>query len=253
MPESIRNQLGFTLVELMTSMLLGLVILGGVITVFTNTVATNNSTLQTTRLNQELRSIMEMISSDLRRAGYFHNAHCTTAARNLSAVAAADSASCSDGIGTEGAGQSNPFSPIEIATHLEDRDCILFRYDYENSAGTAAMPDGILQMSEHYGYKRDTDNKGIGFISRRFAGAACEAGGWRRLSNPAMSDITTVIFDSTGSYTLTTADGLISVRSITITISGQLVSDSAISSTLRSTISISNDRYCPGAACLVGI
>ncbi|VAW85225.1 hypothetical protein MNBD_GAMMA18-915 [hydrothermal vent metagenome] len=253
MPKFIKNQRGFTLVELMISMLLGLIVIGGVITVFTNTVAANSSTIQTTRLNQEMRSIMEMIGSDLRRAGYFRDAHCTTAARNLSAVATADNASCSDGVGTEGAGQGNPFSTIEIGTNLEDGDCILFRYDYEDSAGTAATPDGILQISERYGYKRDTDSKGIGFISRRFAGAACETGGWRRLSNPAMSNITDVIFDSAGSYTITTADGLLSIRSITITISGQLASDPAVSSTLRSTVSVSNDRYCPGANCLVGI
>ncbi len=237
----------------MISMLLGLIVIGGVITVFTNTVATNSSTMQTTRLSQEMRSIMEMISSDLRRAGYFRDAHCTTAARNLSAVATADNASCSDSAGAEGAGQNNPFATIEIDTNLEDGDCILFSYDYENSAGTAATPDGIQQISEHYGYKRDINNKGIGFVSRRFAGAACEAGGWRRLSNPAMSNITDVTFDSAGSDTVTTANGLLSIRKITFTISGQLVNDSAVSSTLQSTVSVSNDRYCPGAACLVGI
>lgn len=253
MPEFIKSQLGFTLVELMISMLLGLIVIGGVISVFTNTVATNSSTMQTTRLNQEMRSIMEMISSDLRRAGYFRDAHCTTAARNLSAVATADNASCSDGISAEGAGQSNPFSPIEIGSNLEDGDCILFSYDYENSASTAATPDGILQISEHYGYKHDINNKGIGLISRRFAGAACEASGWRRLSNPAMSNITDVTFDSADSYTITTADGLLSIRSITITISGQLANHPKISSTLRSTVSVANDRYCPGATCLVGI
>ncbi len=253
MPEFIKNQLGFTLVELMISMLLGLIIIGGVITVFTNTVATNNSTMQTTRLNQEMRSIMEMISSDLRRAGYFRDAHCTTAARNLSAVATADNTSCSDGVNAEGAGQNNPFSPIEIGNNLADGDCILFSYDYENNAGTAATPDGILQISERYGYKHDINHKGIGLISRRFAGATCDAGGWRRLSNPAMSNITDVTFDSAGSYTITTADGLLSIRSITITISGQLTNHPKISSTLRSTISVANDRYCSGAACLVGI
>ena len=68
-----------------------------------------------------------------------------------------------------------------------------------------------------------------------------------------MSNITDVTFDSAGSYTITTADGLLSIRSITITISGQLTNHPKISSTLRSTISVANDRYCSGAACLVGI
>ncbi len=246
MPATLKSQRGVSLVELMISMLLGLTVISTLITLFANSVATNRSTLQTTRLHQEMRSIMELISSDLRRAGYFRDAHCTLAARNLSEIAAEDSR-CA-----EGANQENPFALIEIGRHLEPSDCILFSYDYENGA-TPATPDGVLQRSEHYGYRYDINLNGSGFVARRFAGAGCAAGGWRRLSNPLMSNITQLSFDASDSRTVATANGVLSIRIITITLSGQLVDDPSVSTTLKNTTHITNHRHCPGAACLVGI
>ncbi len=240
---TLKNQRGVTLVELMIAMLLGLTVISTIITLFVNSVATNRSALQTTRLHQEMRSIMELISSDLRRAGYFRDAHCTLAARNLSATAAV-SAGCTH--------QINPFSPIEIGRNLQANDCVLFSYDYENGANPAT-PDGIVQTSENYGYKRHISDDGIGFIARRFSGAGCAAGGWRRLSNPLMSNITQLSFDATSSRTVATANGVLSIRVITITLSGQLANDPTVSSTLQNTTHIANHRYCPGVACEVGI
>ncbi len=243
---TLKNQRGVTLVELMISMLLGLTVISTLITLFANSIATNRTALQTTRLHQEMRSIMELISSDLRRAGYFRDAHCTLAARNLSAVAAED-ARCA-----KGANQVNPFAIIEIGHHLEPSDCILFSYDYQNGAN-AATPDGVLQISEHYGYRYDINRDDSGFVARRFAGAGCTAGGWRRLSNPLMSNITQLSFDASNSRTVATANGVLSIRTITITLSGQLVSDPSVSTTLQNTTHITNHRHCPGAACQVGI
>tara|TARA_R110002095_G_scaffold45864_8_gene41105 strand:- start:3695 stop:4435 length:741 start_codon:yes stop_codon:yes gene_type:complete len=69
---------GFTLIELLIASVLGIVVIGSVITVFATTVRYNSDNLQMIRLNQELRGVMSLISRDLKRAGYFNSAAVTT-------------------------------------------------------------------------------------------------------------------------------------------------------------------------------
>jgi prepilin-type N-terminal cleavage/methylation domain-containing protein len=62
-------QKGFSLIELMISLTLGLIVMGGALSIVTSILATNTSTLKMTRLDQELRAVMMMLTRDLRRAG----------------------------------------------------------------------------------------------------------------------------------------------------------------------------------------
>lgn len=69
-----RSQVGLTLIELMISIALGLFVVGGVVYVTASTMRTNTQTLRSTHLNQELRAAMQMMTRDLRRAGYRYGA-----------------------------------------------------------------------------------------------------------------------------------------------------------------------------------
>lgn len=60
---------GFSLVELMVSLALGMVVIGAVITLIVALMRANNQTIQATRLTQELRATAAVIASDLKRAG----------------------------------------------------------------------------------------------------------------------------------------------------------------------------------------
>lgn len=59
---------GFSLVELMVAMVLGLIVTGAVLALVVAIIHSNRQTLQATRLNQELRAILAVIANDLRRA-----------------------------------------------------------------------------------------------------------------------------------------------------------------------------------------
>lgn len=74
MPLGQRTNAGFSLVELLVSLATGLFLLAGVMGIFSTTLSSQGTSLKTTRLNQELRSAMDLISGDLRRAGYWHMA-----------------------------------------------------------------------------------------------------------------------------------------------------------------------------------
>ena len=62
------RQRGFSLVELMVAMLMGLIVSGAVLALVVAIIHSNRQTLQTTRLNQELRATLAVIANDLRRA-----------------------------------------------------------------------------------------------------------------------------------------------------------------------------------------
>ena len=63
--------LGVSLVELMIGVAIGLILISGTIAIFGATVNSQSSALKAIRLEQELRAVMDLISRDLRRAGYW--------------------------------------------------------------------------------------------------------------------------------------------------------------------------------------
>jgi type II secretory pathway component PulJ len=63
-----RQVRGFSLVELMVALVAGLVVVGAVLALVASIMQSNRETLQSTRLNQELRATLAVIANDLRRA-----------------------------------------------------------------------------------------------------------------------------------------------------------------------------------------
>ena len=68
------RQSGVTLIELMIGLLIGLFITGGVLSVYIAISQSSSETLKQARLNQEMSAIMNVITNDLRRAGYWEDA-----------------------------------------------------------------------------------------------------------------------------------------------------------------------------------
>lgn len=67
-PPASSRQAGFNLVELMVALAVGLVVSFAVISFIAAMMNANSETIQSTRLNQELRAISEIVSRELRRA-----------------------------------------------------------------------------------------------------------------------------------------------------------------------------------------
>jgi len=62
------RQRGFSLVELMVALVAGLIVSAAVLAMVIAIIQSNRHTLQSTRLNQELRATLAVIANDLRRA-----------------------------------------------------------------------------------------------------------------------------------------------------------------------------------------
>lgn len=63
-----RSARGFSLIELMVALVIGLIVIGAVLALIMSIIRSNNETIQSTRLTQELRATMGVIATDLRRA-----------------------------------------------------------------------------------------------------------------------------------------------------------------------------------------
>jgi type IV pilus assembly protein PilW len=62
------NTRGFSLIELMVALVVGLIVVGAVLALIVAIMKSNRETLQATRLNQELRATMAVMATDIRRA-----------------------------------------------------------------------------------------------------------------------------------------------------------------------------------------
>jgi type IV pilus assembly protein PilW len=74
-----RKQLGLSLIEMMVSLTLGLIVLSGVLVVFVNSSAARNEVERTTRQIENGRYASELLSDDLRMAGFYAQLDPSTA------------------------------------------------------------------------------------------------------------------------------------------------------------------------------
>lgn len=212
------TQCGFTLVELLITMLIGLFILSAVTTMLVSSNQTSVDTLRMIRMQQELRAVMNLMTSDLRRAGFNGG-----------------SASL---IGT---GSASPFSISEPTTASPTGTCILYSYDQSgNSAASPTNYDGTVNGTENYGFRLDS---GDGAVERRQAGAGCSAGGWQNLTDENVVKVTGLQFTRSDSVVCNgTTQGAIVVW-LSITLTGELVNDATVSRTLTERVRTRSEQY----------
>ena len=70
MLKNINKELGFTLVELLVSLLLGSILLTMMIGLYVNSISASAKALKFSRLRTDMQSIVALMENDIRRAGY---------------------------------------------------------------------------------------------------------------------------------------------------------------------------------------
>lgn len=106
---------GFTLVEMMVALALGLLVVAAVLAFIFSLIRANSETVLSTRLNQELRGTMALIAADLRRA------------RGLTDPIAAVN---------QGGTVTNPYSTVTISA---GKNCVLYSYAGEGGVDYRAV------------------------------------------------------------------------------------------------------------------
>jgi type IV pilus assembly protein PilW len=178
-----KKQQGLTLIELMISLVLGLFLIAAVLSVFINTVRSSTDTIKAARLNHDLDMAMNLMISDIRRAGYSGGATFTYNAF------------------------ANPFSTATTTVQINnsigtDNDCILYSYDADDgdSADGVIDPNGALDVDEYFGFRRkvvaNAKGNNVGVIQMRLGNADCVAAGaqWQAITDENTLDVTAIKF-----------------------------------------------------------
>ena len=120
---AIRNQRGFSLIELMVGMAIGLILMAAVVALTVSMLRTNAETVTLSKLTQEGRSISDLVTREVRRARYSGNARAFVGA---------------------GGAVTNAFGVVQINTTdlptAVSGNCIRFSYDADD--------DGTLETNE---------------------------------------------------------------------------------------------------------
>jgi len=224
-----KKQTGFTLIELMIALVLGLIVLSATIGIYITTARGSTDTLNSARLNHDLESIMLLMVNDIRRAGYWGGAK----------------------VGVDSS--TNPFTIGAANIQTPATGCILYSYD--------ASSDGTPNNREYYGFRLKD-----GAISMRSSDTAetttdCTGTGWSAFTvndvnvteltftrvYKCLNVSTALSYDSTCAE-VATAGNLVAgqkateSRQLNIVLKGQLANDTNVKKTLTGTVKVRNDR-----------
>lgn len=210
------RQRGFSLVELMVGLVAGMIVVGAVSSFTVATLRASSQNIQSSRLTQDLRTTMALVTRELRRSGYDGNA-----VQNLGS----------------GSSLSN-FTALE-APPFGPAGCISYQYTRDVGAApfrAIRMNGGALEMG--------TSNATI---------SNCNAGNWSVISDPDVVTITgfapaetreafaSIVQSRVVGTDTEVMAGCGVVRNVSIDITGTLVADASVSRTVREEVRVRAD------------
>lgn len=212
---------GVTLVEMLVALVVGSIVLASLMSFYVFIVQHSKRSLEITRLDQELYLAMDVMSHDVRRAGYWAHAQ--------------------NDIGT--GALTNPFMQTDTDLQVSSsNDCILFSYD-KNSDGT--LPALGAANDERYGFRLNGNVIQYRIVSGSFA---CDStSGWEDLTDPNIINVTNLSFTvNTDRLSLGSGDFL-DKRNVTISLTASLTDDAIITRTLSRQITVRNSKFISGS------
>jgi prepilin peptidase dependent protein B len=225
LPHPPRAPRGLTMVELLIGMAIGLFIVAAAASLMTGNLRENRNLLIESRLMQDLRTAADMITRDLRRAGYW--------------------AAANAGVRTDGAGALlvNPY--VDVTPGNAAADNVSFRFSRDTTE------NNTVDSNEQFGFRLRN-----GAIELQLG-----AGNWQALTDavtltvtefsvtPLMEEISLSSFCvnpcPAGSSTCPPKQ---QVRSLAVAISGRATGDARLTRSVRSQVRLRNDSIvgaCP--------
>jgi prepilin peptidase dependent protein B len=220
-----KKQTGFTLIEILISLLIGLIVLGSTISMYANTIQGSTNINNSARLNYDLESVMQLMVNDISRAGYWGSAK----------------------VGANS--EENPYTTGSANIQFPTSSCILYSY---NSG----------ENTEYYGFKLQNNAISIRTANAAEATADCTGNGWSSLTVGDDVNVTSLTFTANYkclnvttslSYSSTCAAAAaagnlssghkaVESRQIDIVLAGRLVDDTSVTKSLNGTVKVRNNR-----------
>ncbi len=271
-----RPQSGVTLVELLIGMLIGVIVSGAALAVFIISVKGQTDNIKLSRLNQDMRTMMDLMERDIRRAGF------------VTSFPAANEAYL----------QNNPFfddtgaNPADIAVY-NTGSCIVYAYnrnDDSNGDGVQDETPPAVNGTERLGFrlsngklemrKSGDSNADCGGVWETITDREVEITNLNFVLNTTTLNVTSMATDTdrdtcydgddqnpstpespcvTGTYgndfcdsgegcNTCTRDGspdpaCLYVRKVTITLTGRLANDTSVQQTITEQVRLRNDKF----------
>lgn len=223
-PGKLKSQAGFGLMEMLISMALSLLAVTVMVILMANTLGSGAETIQMSRLSQELRASLQLMSRDLRRANYhagflncFANANCRS--------------------------DLNITAYVNTIRINADGNCFWYWLDRNSDADLSDDAVG--------GFRYGTIG-GIGVIQMRVSGnsaANCDdATGWELITDPGIVDITSFSISNSDSYTesLSATGDTQVVEKIRLSINGRMAANPSVQREIQDLILVRNDIQSAG-------
>jgi len=253
------KQEGFTLIELMIAMMLGLIVIGGALSIYISTIKSSSDVVNSARLNYDLDSVMQLMVNDIRRAGYWGGAI-------VNSNAVSNPNTCDEG---------NPFSCgigdiiISNKTGEAVNSCVLYTYDADDSGALTPLDvTDDVNLSEYYGFRINGDGIDVRSSVPSTANVDCDSSpGWEKIVDTGQVQISTLSFTIANYKCLNAAEepylnscaaafgaavgavGKVSsgetateIRQINITLTGNVINDAPVLKTLQNSVKVRNNR-----------
>jgi prepilin-type N-terminal cleavage/methylation domain-containing protein len=210
-----RNR-GFTLIELMVSLVLGLVVIGGVMGVFMSTYQANAQNIKSVRLNEEMRAVMSLMTRDIRRAG----------ARDLAWQPSL--------LGTDNLFANDVNWVVSrYDSTVPTTSCVLFAYDSNGN--------DLLDDADRIGYRLRKEGA-LQSVEMRRNGTACNvAAGWEKVTDENIMNVLDLDFVVTIEPGTTTG---VEVRTVIVTLDAATHTRSATPANLTTADCTNIDVVC---------
>jgi type IV pilus assembly protein PilW len=254
-----KKQKGYTLIELMIAIALGLIVVGATIAIYISAVGSSSSTIKSARLNHDLEAVMALMINDIKRSGYWGGAVVGVDSRN------------------------NPFTAASTNINIPISSCILYSYDANGSGSlTPTVLTDDVDANEYYGFKLINNTLSMRKTGNTTNSADCSDGTWDEFIDGNQLTITALTFSlvpvdvnadgdttdpgdlpatsrcqnittdtvtnaaacatDTANCTAALPCNIAQKRVVNIQLSGQLTSDTTVTKTLNGTVEIRNSR-----------
>lgn len=185
--KTLKYQRGVTLIELLVAGVISLIAVSGMVLVMATTLGATTQTIEMTRLTQEMRTAMQIMTRELRRANY-----------HPGFLACYGDIGCLDGDigGAPGVALSTKIKQIQLGNSVGTNDCLMFWYDRPQTGTVVALDDEPVSAF------RRTELNSVGIIQMigGSADAACndppDDDDWVDITDPNVIDVLTFTVDN---------------------------------------------------------
>jgi len=218
------SQYGIGLLEMLVSIALSLLAVTVMVVLMANTLGSGSETIQMSRLSQELRASIQLMSRDLRRANY-HSGY----------LSCFGNFNCRDDLGIT--------AYVNTININDAGNCFWYWLDRDGDADFSNDAVG--------GFRYSTVD-GVGVLQMRIEGNAAancdEATGWELITDPDTIDITSFIISNSDSYTesLSSAGDVQIVEKIRLNIIGRMASNPDVQREIQDLILVRNEIQLAG-------